>query len=103
MHSTYETTVIIRVNVFASYPFYSIEICSGHDLQDFYIKVGPYHEQFGSCGGENNTLPRASQKAFVCNPNAKGATLEILLLGNLEQYITLCEVVVYGKGKVWGA
>ena len=77
-------------------------LCSGNDLQDFYIKVGPYNGEFGSCGFENNTVPSASSKAFGCNPNAKGSALEILLLGNIEQYLALCEVLVHGNGEVWG-
>ena len=48
------------------------------------VSATPYHGQFGSCGLDNNTA------------------LDIVLLGNLEQYTALCEVLVYGVGEVWG-
>ena len=87
--------------LYKNLPLFAV-LCSGNDLQDFYIKVGPYRGEFGSCGFDNNTLPSDSVKTFGCNPNAKGSALEISLLGNIEQYMALCEVLVYGSGEDWG-
>ena len=36
-------------------------------------------------------------KSFKCVSNARGQTMKITILGRKE-FLTLCEVIVYGKG-----
>ena len=69
-------------------------------MENISIKVGPYHGQFGQCGSDTNSLANGKMETFRCTTNAKGSAMTIALLGNREQFLTLCEVFVFGEGNI---
>ena len=69
-------------------------------MENISIKVGPYHGQFGHCGSDTNSLESGILGTYSCTTNAKGSAMSIALLGNREQFLTLCEVFAYGEGNI---
>ena len=72
-------------------------LLSGTRLSKFNITVGPYNGQYGKCGSSSNYMDTGETASFTCDPNAKGTSLKITIKDRKE-LLTLCEVLVFGKG-----
>ena len=67
----------------------------------FDISIGPYHGQYGTCGSSYNDMTEETGDTmfFKCPRNVLGPTLKITKSGSRSR-LTLCEVFVYGHGKI---
>jgi len=68
-------------------------------LSNFNITVGPYNDQYWKCGSSSNYMDTGEIVAFTCDRDARGTALKITLVDRRD-YLTLCEVLVFGQGTV---
>ena len=72
----------------------------GWRLRRFRITVGPYLGKYKRCGSYiNSVMYTAETRSFSCGDEAFGKSVQITLQG-LYDILTLCEVHIYGRGKI---
>ena len=67
---------------------------------NFSIVIGPYHGRSNNCGDEIHYMKTAGPTPVICSPVALGSTLKITL-HTANTKLTLCEVVLFGNGKIY--
>ena len=68
-------------------------------LQGFSIIVGPNNGKYKKCGSSTNDISKGETTAFFCEAHASGTSVKIKLNG-IKEYLTLCEVFIFGTGMV---
>ena len=72
----------------------------GWRLRRFSITVGPYLGKYKRCGSYvTSVMYTAKTRSFSCGDEAFGTSVQIKLEG-IYDILTLCEVHVYGRGKI---
>ena len=73
---------------------------SDEQLTHFDITIGPFLGKYGKCGSAYNNIKIGETTFFTCPGGPPGPTMKITKYGS-GKHLTLCEVFVYGSGKIY--
>ena len=76
-----------------------LNISAEERLRNFSIIVGPNNGMYKKCGSTTNDMSIGETTAFLCEAHASGTSLKIQINGR-RQFLTLCEVFMFGTGMV---
>ena len=68
-------------------------------MRNFKVMVGPYNRAYKQCGFRTNTMNTYERREIWCSGNTIGTTVKISIKGR-NQILTLCEVLIFGRGKL---